>query len=251
MARRPRPDAAGNETGGDSLSASGGLSHLLDLARETIPPLHPAGVPFVAAPAAIAVLGRRHRWIARPAALAAGACALFFRHPSRVPPTEAGVVVAPADGTIALVDEAVPPAEAGLGTEPLPRVSTFLSVFDVHVQRVPIAGTVTGVTHTPGAFLSADLPEASRDNERTTMTIRTAADGTPGTELAVVQIAGLIARRIVCKPSVGDELRLGETYGLIRFGSRVDVYFPAGTRPRVSVGQRAIGGETPLAYLDS
>ncbi|MBD0861582.1 phosphatidylserine decarboxylase [Gordonia sp. zg691] len=242
MARRPRPDGTGD---------TGRVVHFLDLARETIPPIHPAGVPFVAAPAAVALLGRKHSWIARPAALTAGACAAFFRHPKRVPPTEPGVVVAPADGTIALVDEAVPPAEAGLGTEPLPRVSTFLSIFDVHVQRAPIAGTVTGVTHTPGAFLSADLPEASRDNERTTMTIRTtSADGAPGPELAVVQIAGLIARRIVCKPQAGDALRIGDTYGLIRFGSRVDVYFPAGTRPRVSVGQRAVGGETPFAHLD-
>ncbi|WP_279103085.1 phosphatidylserine decarboxylase [Gordonia paraffinivorans] len=242
MARRPRPDDPAD---------TGRVAHFLDLARETIPPIHPAGIPFVAAPTAVALLGRRHRWIARPAALTAGACAAFFRHPSRVPPTEPGVVVAPADGTIALVDEAVPPAESGLGTDPLPRVSTFLSIFDVHVQRVPIAGTVTAVTHTPGAFLSADLPEASRDNERTTMTIRTTASGGgPGPELAVVQIAGLIARRIVCKPQVGDALRLGDTYGLIRFGSRVDVYLPAGTRPRVSVGQRAVGGETPFAYLD-
>jgi phosphatidylserine decarboxylase len=246
VARRPRPDE-GN---------TGRVAHFLDLARETVPPIHPAGIPFVAAPAAVAFLGRRHRWIARPAALTAGACAAFFRHPSRVPPTEPGVVVAPADGTIALVDEAVPPAEAGLGSDPLPRVSTFLSIFDVHVQRVPIAGTVTAVTHTPGAFLSADLPEASRDNERTTMTIRTtrrsggATGGGAGPDLAVVQIAGLIARRIVCDPKVGDTLRLGDTYGLIRFGSRVDVYFPKGTTPRVSVGQRAVGGETPFAYLD-
>ncbi|GAC01149.1 phosphatidylserine decarboxylase proenzyme [Gordonia namibiensis NBRC 108229] len=241
MARRPRPDE-GNV---------GRVAHFLDLARETVPPIHPAGIPFVAAPAAVALLGRRHRWIARPAALTAGACAAFFRHPSRVPPTEPGVVVAPADGTIALVDEAVPPAEAGLGTDPLPRVSTFLSIFDVHVQRVPIAGTVTAVKHTPGAFLSADLPEASRDNERTTMTIRTTkTGGDAGPDLAVVQIAGLIARRIVCDAKVGDTLRLADTYGLIRFGSRVDVYFPKGTTPRVSVGQRAVGGETPFAHLD-
>ncbi|WP_439031529.1 phosphatidylserine decarboxylase [Gordonia terrae] len=239
MARRPRPDGNGD---------IGRVAHFLDLARETVPPVHPAGVPFVAGPAAVALLGRRHRWISRPALLAAGACAAFFRHPARVTPSEPGVIVAPADGTIALVDEAVPPAESGLGTQPLPRVSTFLSIFDVHVQRVPIAGTVTAVTHTPGAFVSADLPEASRDNERTTMTIRT--NGPGGHELAVVQIAGLIARRIVCEPQVGDSLRIGDTYGLIRFGSRVDVYFPAGTRPRVSVGQRAVGGETPFAYLD-
>jgi len=217
----------------------------MQLVRETIPPIHPKGVPFVAAPAAIALLGRKHPWVARPAALAAGACAAFFRHPTRVPPVDPSIVVAPADGTVALVDEAVPPIEAGLGDRPLPRVSTFLSVFDVHVQRVPVSATVTSVTHTPGKFLSADLPEASSDNERTVLGLRTAA----GAELAVVQIAGLIARRIVCDPKPGDTLRVGDTYGLIRFGSRVDVYFPAGAVPAVRVGQRTVGAETVLATL--
>lgn len=234
MARRPRPEGS-----------STGAAHLLELARETIPPIHRQGLPFVLGPAAVAVLGRRHRWIARPAALAAGASALFFRHPTRVPPTDTDTVIAPADGTVALVDEAVPPPEAGLGDAPVPRVSTFLSIFDVHVQRVPISATVTAVTHTPGAFLSADLPEASSDNERTVMSLRTAG----GADLAVVQIAGLIARRIVCEPSVGDTVRAGDTYGLIRFGSRVDVYFPPGTVPLVRVGQRAVGAETVLAKL--
>ncbi len=237
VARRPRPDGSAT-----------GVAHLVDLARETIPPIHPAGVPFVAAPAAIAVLGRRHPWIARPAVLTAAACAAFFRHPSRVPPTTPGAVVAPADGTISLVDEAVPPPESGLGPDPLPRVSTFLSIFDVHVQRVPVAGTVTSVTHTPGAFVSADLPDASSVNERTTMTLRVPGHATVH-DIAVVQIAGLVARRIVCEPVVGDELRTGDTYGLIRFGSRVDVYLPAGCEPQVLVGQRAVGAETVLATL--
>lgn len=233
MARRPRPDG--------SVS---GLGHLAELVRETVPPIHPAGIPFVAAPAAVAFVGRRHRWVARPATLAAGACAVFFRHPRRVPPTEAHVVVAPADGTICLVDEAVPPAESGLGSEPLPRVSTFLSMFDAHVQRAPVTGTVTAVRHTPGRFVSADLAEASETNERVSMTVRC------GTQhLAVVQIAGLVARRIVCDSGVGDELTVGDTYGLIRFGSRVDVYLPRGVEPRVRVGQRAVAAETVVATL--
>lgn len=243
VARRPRPDGTRS-----------GAGHLIDLARETIPPVHRAGLPFVAAPAAVALLGRRHRWIARPAALTAGACAAFFRHPTRVPPTTTGAVVAPADGTIALVDEAVPPPEAGLGDAVRPRVSTFLSIFDVHVQRVPITGSVIAVTHTPGQFVSADLAEASSVNERTTMTLRcpvgTAGIGEPSThDVAVVQIAGLIARRIVCEPAVGDEVSVGDTYGLIRFGSRVDVYLPVGTVPQVRVGQRAVGAETLFATL--
>ncbi|WP_124711333.1 phosphatidylserine decarboxylase [Gordonia insulae] len=237
MARRPRPDGSRS-----------GAGHLVDLARETIPPVHKAGLPFVAAPAAVAILGRHHPWIARPAALTAGACAAFFRHPKRVPPTAAGAVVAPADGTISLVDEAVPPVEAELGDAPLPRVSTFLSIFDVHVQRVPIAGRVTAVTHTAGSFVSADLPEASSVNERTTMVLNCPV-GADTHDVAVVQIAGLLARRIVCEPTVGDDLTTGDTYGLIRFGSRVDVYLPAGTVPQVRVGQRAVGAETVFATL--
>ena len=237
VARRPRPNGTRS-----------GPGHLVDLARETIPLVHSAGIPFVVGPATVAFLGRRHPWIARPAALTAAACALFFRHPPRVPPADAGAVVAPADGTISLVDAAVPPPESGLGDEPLPRVSTFLSIFDVHVQRVPVAGRVTSVTHTPGAFVSADLPEASSVNERSTMTLRCPVGQTVH-DVAVVQIAGLIARRIVCEPVVGDELAIADTYGLIRFGSRVDVYLPAGTILNVRVGQRAVGGETLFATL--
>ncbi|MEE4022113.1 phosphatidylserine decarboxylase [Gordonia sp. PKS22-38] len=238
MARRPRPNGT-----------RGGAGHLVDLARETIPPVHKSGLPFVAVPAAVAIAGRRHRWIARPAAMTAAACALFFRHPRRVPPTHVGAVVAPADGTISLVDTAVPPPEAGLGDDPLPRISTFLSIFDVHVQRVPVAGRVTSVTHTPGAFVSADLAEASSINERTTMTLRCPVCPEAERDVAVVQIAGLVARRIVCEPTVGDDLQIADTYGLIRFGSRVDVYLPAGTTPQVRVGQRAVGGETLFATL--
>ncbi|NDK92130.1 phosphatidylserine decarboxylase [Gordonia desulfuricans] len=237
MARRPRPDAP------DGLSPA----HLVELVRETVPPVHPAGLPFVAAASAVAVAGRRHRWISVPAALTAGACAAFFRHPDRVPPTETDAVVAAADGQVCLVDEAVPPAESGLGPDPRPRVSVFLSLFDVHVQRVPVAGTVTSVTHTPGRFVSADLPDASDVNERTTMTIR---PDHGGEDIAVVQIAGLLARRIVCNPVVGDHLTLGETYGLIRFGSRVDVYLPPGTTQQVRIGQRTVGAETLLASLE-
>ena len=237
MARRPaQPD---DRTG---------VGHLIDLFNATVPPVHRRGLPFVAAPAAIALIGRKHPWLARSAAATAAASALFFRHPSRVPPTGSGLVVAPADGAIALVDEAIPHPELGLGDQPLPRICTFLSIFDVHVQRVPIAGRVESVVHKPGEFLSADLPEASTANERTSMTIATGEDGT-GPRIGVVQIAGLLARRIVNDASVGDDLRLGDTYGLIRFGSRVDVYLPAGSVPKVTVGQRAVGAETVFAEL--
>ncbi len=218
----------------------------------TVPPVHPAGRPFISAGLAVALVGtagatagRRYRWLRRGGLLAAGACAAFFRHPPRVPPTRAGAVVAPADGTICVIDSAAPPAELSMGDAPLPRVSIFLSIFDVHVQRAPVSGEVIAVQHRPGRFGSADLPAASTDNERTSVRLRTPS----GAEVVVVQIAGLVARRIVCDAHVGDKLSIGDTYGLIRFGSRLDTYLPPGTEPIVRLGQRAIGAETVLAEL--
>ncbi|GGN72573.1 phosphatidylserine decarboxylase [Nocardia sp. NPDC055029] len=236
MARRPTPPGTPDTTA---------VGHMVDLVRAAVPPLHPAGLPFVAVPLAVAVVGGRNKWVRRAGLSAAAACAAFFRHPHRVPPNRPGIVVAPADGEVALVDTAVPPAELGLGDQPLPRVSIFLSVLDVHVQRVPVSGTVREVLHQPGKFLSADLPEASDANERNSMLIDTA----DGKQVVVVQIAGLLARRIVCDARVGDVLTIGDTYGLIRFGSRVDTYFPVGTELLVAPGQRTIGAETVLAVL--
>ncbi|OBI04169.1 phosphatidylserine decarboxylase [Mycobacterium sp. E2462] len=213
--------------------------------RSAIPPLHPAGRPFVAAGLALAVTGRNHRWVRRAGLLAAGACAGFFRHPPRVPPTRPGAIVAPADGEVCVIDSAAPPAELGMGDAPLPRVSIFLSLLDAHVQRAPVGGQVVAVHHRPGRFGSADLAAASTENERTSLRIRT--DG--GADVVAVQVAGLLARRIICDARVGERLSIGDTYGLIRFGSRLDTYLPAGTQPRVRVGQRAIAGETLLAEL--
>ncbi len=193
----------------------------------------------------MAGVGYRHRWARRTGLLAAGACAGFFRHPPRVPPSRAGAIVAPADGVICVIDTAAPPAELSMGDAPLPRVSIFLSVFDAHVQRVPVSGEVVAVQHRPGRFGSADLPAASDDNERNSVRIRTAN----GAEVVAVQVAGLVARRIVCDAHVGDKLAIGDTYGLIRFGSRLDTYLPPGTEPVVIVGQRTIAGETILADL--
>ncbi|MFE5876101.1 phosphatidylserine decarboxylase [Rhodococcus sp. NPDC056506] len=236
MARRPTPPGTPQPTG---------IGHLVDLVRHAIPPLHPAGLPFVLAPLGVAALGRNRKWVRRAGLTTAAACATFFRHPHRVPPNRIGVVVAPADGEVALVDNAVPPAELNLGSEPRPRVSIFLSVLDVHVQRSPVGGTVKEVVHQAGKFLSADLADASEVNERNSMLIETA----DGHDVAVVQIAGLLARRIVCYAGVGDVLPIGDTYGLIRFGSRVDTYFPAGTTLLVEPGQRTIGAETVIAQL--
>lgn len=207
--------------------------------------MHPAGLPFVFAGLAVALAGRRYRWLRRAGLMTAGACAGFFRHPPRVPPSRPGAVVAPADGLICVVDSAAPPAELGMGDAALPRVSIFLSLLDAHVQRAPVSGEVVAVQHRPGRFGSADLAAASDDNERTSMRIRTA----DGAEVVAVQIAGLLARRIVCEAHAGDKLSIGDTYGLIRFGSRLDTYLPAGTEVLVSVGQRAVAGETVLAEL--
>jgi phosphatidylserine decarboxylase len=222
-----------------------GPQRLVSLLRSSVPPVHPAGLPFISAGLGVALAGRRYRWLRRAGLLTAGACAGFFRHPPRVPPTRPGVVVAPADGLICLVDSAAPPAELGLGDAPLTRVSIFLSLLDAHVQRAPVSGEVIAVQHRPGRFGSADLAAASADNERMSMQIRTA----DGTDIVVVQIAGLLARRIVCDAHAGDKLSIGDTYGLIRFGSRLDTYLPAGAEVLVSVGQRALAGETVLAQL--
>ena len=222
-----------------------GSARLVALVRSAVPPMHPEGLPFVGVSLAVAAAGRHNKWLRRAALASAAANAAFFRHPLRVPPTRPGLVVAPADGLICLIEEAVPPAELGLPATPLPRISIFLSVLDAHVQRAPIGGEVVAVEHRPGLFGSADLAAASDDNERNSIVIRTP----DGVEVVAVQIAGLVARRIVCDVKVGDKLTIGDTYGLIRFGSRLDTYLPAGSNILVSVGQRALAGETVLAEL--
>ncbi|MGV0740117.1 phosphatidylserine decarboxylase [Mycobacterium syngnathidarum] len=222
-----------------------GPERLVALVRSSVPPMHSAGLPFVGASLAVAALGRKRRWVRRAGLLAAGANAAFFRHPPRVAPTRPGVVVAPADGLVCLIEDAVPPAELGLPATPRPRISIFLSVLDAHVQRAPIGGDVVAVQHRPGRFHSAELEAASEDNERNSVVIRTPE----GVEVIAVQIAGLIARRIVCDAHVGDKLDIGETYGLIRYGSRLDTYLPAGSKLLVTRGQRTLAGETVLAEL--
>lgn len=208
--------------------------------------MHPGGRPIVAAVAATAGALRVATGRGTVAAvLATAATAAFFRAPRRVPPPSIGVVLAAADGTVATVGMSAPPPELDLPPAPVPRVGVFLSVLDVHVQRIPVEGRVLAVEHRAGKFLSADLDKASEDNERNAVLLATA----DGHRVGVVQIAGLLARRIVCDVAPGAEVAAGETYGLIRFGSRVDVYLPAGSRVAVAVGQRTIGGETVLAHL--
>lgn len=222
-----------------------GPARLAALVRTTIPPMHPAGLPFVGASLALAAVGHRNKWLRGAGLASAAANAAFFRHPPRVPPTRPGLVVAPADGLICLIEEAVPPAELGLPATPLPRISIFLSIFDAHVQRAPIGGEVIAVEHRPGLFHSAELEAASEDNERNSVVIR----NPDGVQVIAVQIAGLVARRIVCEAKVGDKLSIGDTYGLIRYGSRLDTYLPAGSNILVSTGQRSLAGETVLAEL--
>jgi phosphatidylserine decarboxylase len=207
--------------------------------------MHPEGLPFVGVSLAVAAAGHRNKWLRRAGLASAAANAAFFRHPPRVPPTRAGLVVAPADGLICLIEEAVPPAELGLPATPLPRISIFLSVLDAHVQRAPIGGEVVAVEHRPGLFGSADLASASEDNERNSVVIRTPE----GVEVVAVQIAGLVARRIVPFVQEGQAVAAGDRIGMIRFGSRVDVYLPEGGRALVAEGQSAIAGETVLADL--
>jgi phosphatidylserine decarboxylase len=170
-------------------------------------------------------------------------CAYFFRDPARVTPVRAGLVVAPADGRIQMIEPAPPPPELDMGSDPRPRVSIFMNALDVHVNRVPADGRVTGLAYRPGAFFDASLDKASADNERQAVRITTAE----GKDIAVVQIAGLMARRIVCDLTDGQEVRAGQRFGMIRFGSRVDVYLDDGMVPLVAVGQRAVAGETVIA----
>lgn len=210
-------------------------------------PIHRAGWPFIAifavVTAVLAMVAQPLGWIG----LAATAwCAYFFRNPDRVTPTRPGLVVSPADGRVQLITDAVPPAELGLGKAKRTRVSIFLNVFDVHVNRVPADGTVEEVDYHEGTFVNASLDKASEDNERASVLLRLP----DGRELVFVQIAGLVARRIICDLASGQAVSAGERYGLIRFGSRTDIYLPDGVEPLVVVGQRAVGGETVIADLE-
>lgn len=209
-------------------------------------PMHKEGRKFVAIFAAITVL---LSFIWMPLFwLGVGVtvwCYYFFRDPVRVIPQQDGLVMSPADGIISLIEDVVPSPDLGLGDAPLTRVSVFMNVFNCHVNRAPIAGKVTHVVYRHGKFLNASLDKASEHNERNSITIE-AADGV---RIGVVQIAGLVARRIVCFVTEGSALGVGHRFGLIRFGSRLDVYLPIGVSPLVAVGQTAVAGETILADL--
>jgi phosphatidylserine decarboxylase len=211
--------------------------------RAQIPPIHPEGYPFIGGFALASLI---LFWMWSPLGwigfLLTIWCALFFRDPVRVTPVREGLVVAPADGRISLITHALPPAELGLGDKPLPRISIFMSVFNCHVNRAPVTGRIDRIAYRPGIFINAELDKASEDNERNSLVI-----STPQGRVGVIQIAGLVARRIVSFVKEGQSIGAGERFGLIRFGSRLDVYLPEGTAALVAEGQTAIAGETILA----
>jgi len=213
--------------------------------RSQLVPIHREGLPFIGVFAVVSLL---LFWLWSPlgwlGSLATLWCVYFFRDPARVTPIRDGIVVAPADGRVSRIVNAPAPKELELGERPLPRVSIFMSVFDCHVNRSPLAGRIERVIYRPGAFLNADLDKASEDNERNCLLI--ASDSG---RIGMVQIAGLIARRIVCFVREGATVGAGERIGMIRFGSRVDVYLPEGVRPLIAEGQTAIAGETVIADL--
>ena len=219
-----------------------------DMLKTVFVPVHREGWPFIGLFAAVAVaLGFAYGPLGWIGALATAWCVYFFRDPERFPPPRDDVVLSPADGVVLTVGEASPPADLDMGADPMMRISIFLNVFDVHVNRVPADGTVIRAVYHPGKFLNASLDKASDENERMAIALRLPDDRM----MAFVQVAGLVARRIKCDLTEGQYVTAGERYGIIRFGSRADLYLPAGVTPLVAVGQRMIGGETVLAELAS
>jgi phosphatidylserine decarboxylase len=213
--------------------------------RSQLVPIHREGIPFIAGLGLLTVV---LSWLSTPlgwlGAILTAWCLYFFRDPPRVTPVREGIIVSPADGRVSRITNSVPPKELDLGERPLPRVSVFMSVFDCHVNRSPVTGRIDRIVYHHGAFVNADLDKASENNERNSFVIATG-----GGRVGVVQIAGLVARRIVCFVHEGTSVAAGERIGLIRFGSRLDVYLPEGARALVAEGQTAVAGETILADL--
>ena len=219
-----------------------------DTLKRIFVPIHREGRIFLAAFALVSLLV----WLIWPALGLVGAgltiwCAYFFRDPVRVTPTRAGLVVSPADGIVETITPAASPEELEMGDAPVTRISIFMNVFDVHVNRIPADGVITKLSYRPGKFVNASLDKASDDNER--QSVRLATPGGP--EVAFVQIAGLVARRILCDLVLEQNVKAGERFGMIRFGSRVDLFLPDGVAPLVCVGHRMVAGETIVADLTS
>ncbi len=223
-------------------------NHLLETIKSIFVPIHPAGYPFIAAFALVslvlALLSQFFGWIGLIATIW---CVYFFRSPRRVSPIREGLIVSPADGVVQSITKVVPPAELELGDAERTRISIFLNVFDVHVNRIPITGSISKLHYKAGKFFNASLDKASEENEQNLIKITTPEN----VEIGVVQIAGLVARRILWDINAGQPVKTGEIFGIIRFGSRVDVYLPPEISTMVMVGQRAVGGETVLADLNN
>jgi phosphatidylserine decarboxylase len=218
---------------------------IADSIRKQIAPIHPEGYPIVGGFALASLL---LFWLAAPlgwlGVVATAWCAYFFRDPVRATPVREGLIVSPADGRISQVGMAPPPAELDMGVVPRPRISIFMSVFDVHVNRTPVTGEIERIAYRPGKFINAELDKASEENERNGIVIRAGEH-----RIGIVQIAGLVARRIVCFVREGQTVNVGDRVGLIRFGSRVEIYLPEGTRALVAEGQPSLAGDTEIADL--
>ncbi|MER2267758.1 phosphatidylserine decarboxylase [Methylobacterium oxalidis] len=225
------------------------MTDLFETIRRVLVPIHKEGYPFILIGIVLTVVAgyfsQFFGWIFL--ILTLWVC-YFFRDPERITPVGDGLVVSPADGRVNLIATVLPPPELDLPQVPMTRISVFMNVFDCHVNRVPVTGRIGQIHYTPGLFLNAELDKASEDNERNGLVMETLHRGAP-VRVGVVQIAGLVARRIVGFVAAGDSLQVGERFGLIRFGSRVDVYLPTGTRVLVGLGQKAVAGETVLADL--
>jgi phosphatidylserine decarboxylase len=221
----------------------------MDTIKAVFVPINREGWPFVVLFAIVSALLGGLVWepLGWLGAILTIWCIYFFRDPDRYTPNREGLIISPADGVVQSIVAATPPPELDMGPEALTRVAVFMNVFDVHVNRAPVEGNVKRLAYRPGAFLNASFDKASEDNERQSILLETDS----GKEVAFVQIAGLVARRILCDLSDGQRVVTGQRIGMIRFGSRVDVYLPKGVNPLVSVGQRAIAGETVLADMKS
>lgn len=220
----------------------------MSMIATVVKPMHREGYRFVPVFAAVTValflIAQPLGWIGLGLTVW---CYYFFRDPERVTPAREGLVISPADGVVQMIGDFAPPPELGLGAEPMTRIAIFMNVFNCHVNRAPVSGRIEKISYRPGKFFNASLDKASVDNERNGLAIRME----DGRAIAVVQIAGLVARRIVCEVREGQALLAGQRFGMIRFGSRLDVYLPHGTQPLVAVGQTAIAGETVLADFAS
>lgn len=220
---------------------------LVNTIRNTLVPVHKEGYRFVAIFFVVSlVLGFLWEPLMWIGFVLTAWCAYFFRDPERMTPLDDDLVISPADGRVSSIATVLPPEELNLGSEPMLRISVFMNVFNCHVNRAPMAGTITRIAYRAGKFVNAELDKASQENERNGLVIDTKHGA-----IGVVQIAGLVARRILCWKYENGSLEAGERFGLIRFGSRLDVFLPAGAEPRVSVGQTAVAGETVLAEFGS